>query len=119
MGHSMGGAGTYYLGAKYNDIWAGIAPISGAGGIADAAAAERYRSFVTLLMHGEKDSIVSPSDHVVRRCCCRAPARNTSIWSSPARTTSSGFGAAAENMEKVFLLLRHGVEADQQGVHHA
>ena len=60
MGHSMGGAGTYYLGAKYNDIWAGIAPISGAGGIADAAAAERYRSFVTLLMHGEKDSIVSP-----------------------------------------------------------
>src|SRR4051812_7790371 len=58
MGHSMGGAGTFHLGAKYPDIWAGIAPISGAGGIADAAAAERYRSFATLLMHGEKDSIV-------------------------------------------------------------
>src|SRR5262245_28911378 len=59
MGHSMGGAGTYHLGGKYNDIWAGIAPISAAGGIADAAAAERFRSFATLLMHGEKDSIVS------------------------------------------------------------
>src|SRR5215213_6527556 len=34
MGHSMGGAGTYYLGAKYKDIWAGLAPIAGLGGIA-------------------------------------------------------------------------------------
>src|SRR5438128_11358090 len=57
MGHSMGGAGTYYLGGKYHDIWAGLAPISGAGGIADGTA-ERYRSLPTLIMHGEKDSIV-------------------------------------------------------------
>ena len=41
MGHSMGGAGTYHLGGKYNDIWAGIAPIAAAGCIGDAAAAER------------------------------------------------------------------------------
>ena len=60
MGHSMGGAGTYYLGGKYNDIWAGLAPISGAGGIADGAA-ERYKSLPTLIMHGAKDSIVSPA----------------------------------------------------------
>src|SRR5688500_14717453 len=38
-GHSMGGGGTYYLGGKYNDVWAGLAPIAGLGGIADAAAA--------------------------------------------------------------------------------
>ena len=43
MGHSMGGAGTCYLGGKYNDIWAGLAPLSGAGGIADGAA-ERFKS---------------------------------------------------------------------------
>ncbi len=29
MGHSMGGFGTYFLGQKYNDIWATIAPMSG------------------------------------------------------------------------------------------
>jgi pimeloyl-ACP methyl ester carboxylesterase len=58
MGHSLGGAGTYYLGAKYNDIWAGLAPISGARGIGDAAAAERYKSIPMLIMHGDKDSIV-------------------------------------------------------------
>ncbi len=59
MGHSLGGAGTYYLGGKYNDIWAGLAPISGAGGIADAAAAEKYKALPMLIMHGDKDSIVA------------------------------------------------------------
>jgi predicted peptidase len=28
MGHSMGGAGTYYLGSKYANIWAALAPIA-------------------------------------------------------------------------------------------
>jgi poly(3-hydroxybutyrate) depolymerase len=58
MGHSMGGAGTYYLGSKYNNIWAGLAPLAGAGGIANAEAAARYKAIPTLIMHGDKDSIV-------------------------------------------------------------
>lgn len=58
MGHSMGGAGTYYLGGKYNDIWAGLAPLSGAGGIANPEAAARYKAIPMLIMHGDKDSIV-------------------------------------------------------------
>jgi predicted peptidase len=28
MGHSMGGAGTYYLGSKHPEIWAALAPIA-------------------------------------------------------------------------------------------
>lgn len=32
MGHSMGGAGTWYVGQKYPDMWAAIAPMSGTGG---------------------------------------------------------------------------------------
>ena len=28
-GHSMGGAGTYYLGSRYPDIWAGLAAVAG------------------------------------------------------------------------------------------
>ena len=28
MGHSMGGAGTYYLGSKYPKVWAALAPIA-------------------------------------------------------------------------------------------
>ena len=34
MGHSMGGAGTYYLGGESNDIWAGLGRISRAGSMA-------------------------------------------------------------------------------------
>ncbi|HVV46487.1 MAG TPA: hypothetical protein VHC72_14840, partial [Bryobacteraceae bacterium] len=58
MGHSLGGWGTYFLGQKYNDIWAGLAPISGAFGIPEGTA-ERYKSIPMLIMHGAKDSIVS------------------------------------------------------------
>src|SRR5688572_4492386 len=57
-GHSMGGGGTYYLGAKHKDIWAGLAPIAGLGGLADAAAAEPFKSIPMLIMHGEKDSLL-------------------------------------------------------------
>jgi len=103
MGHSMGGAGTYYLGGKYNDIWAGIAPISGAGGIADAAAAERYRSFATLLMHGEKDSIVSAATS--RRAAMRlqgAGAQHVYL-EFPGKDHEFWIRRGSENMEKVFL----------------
>lgn len=58
MGHSMGGAGTYYLGAQHNDIWAALAPISGAGAPTTLEAVEPYRALPMLIMHGEMDSIV-------------------------------------------------------------
>ena len=60
MGHSMGGMGTYHLGAKYSEIWAALAPMAGLGGIADETAAAQYRSLPMLLIHGEKDSIIPP-----------------------------------------------------------
>jgi poly(3-hydroxybutyrate) depolymerase len=91
MGHSMGGGGTYYLGGKYNDIWAGLAPISGAGGIRDAAAAERYKAIPMLIMHGDKDSIVPV-----------ATSRRSSTSNFPAWTMNSGF-AAALNIWKEFF----------------
>lgn len=102
MGHSMGGAGTYHLGAKYHDIWAGIAPLAAAGGIADDAA-ERYRSFATLLMHGEKDSIVSASGS--RRAAMRlqrAGAQHLYL-ELPGADHEFWIRRGAENMEKVFL----------------
>lgn len=59
-GHSMGGMGTYHLGARYNTLWAALAPIAGLGGIVDEQAAQPYRSLPMLLIHGEKDSIIPP-----------------------------------------------------------
>lgn len=103
MGHSMGGAGTYHLGGKYNDIWAGIAPISAAGGIADAAAAERYRSFATLLMHGEKDSIVSANGSRRAAILLQGAGAQHLYLEFPGKDHEFWIRRGAENMEKVFF----------------
>jgi hypothetical protein len=41
MGHSMGGGGTYYLGAKYKDIWAGDHPSHGLAPVGAGAPGRR------------------------------------------------------------------------------
>lgn len=103
VGHSMGGAGTWYLGAKYNDLWAAIAPIAGAGGIRDRETAEHFRSLPTLVMHGELDSIVP------------AAGSRRSVWwlqsvgaphlylEFPGMDHEFWIRRGAEHMEKVFL----------------
>jgi pimeloyl-ACP methyl ester carboxylesterase len=102
MGHSMGGAGTYYLGGKYNDIWAGLAPISGAGGIADGAA-ERYKSLPTLIMHGAKDSIVSPATSRRAVAALQAVGAPLIYLEFPDKDHEFWIRRGAPQMEKVFL----------------
>ena len=103
MGHSMGGAGTFHLGGKYHDMWAGIAPISAAGGIADAAAAERFRSFRTLLMHGEKESIVSVDGSRRAAMLLQGTGAQHVYLEFPGKDHEFWIRRGAENMEKVFL----------------
>ena len=102
MGHSMGGAGTYHLGAKYNDVWAAIAPISAAGGIADGEA-ERYRSFATLLMHGEKDSIVTVEGSRRAAAALQRVGAQHVYLEFPGKDHEFWIRRGPENMEKVFL----------------
>jgi poly(3-hydroxybutyrate) depolymerase len=103
MGHSMGGLGTYYLGGKYNNIWAGLAPISGLGGISDATAAERYKAIPMLLIHGEKDSIIPPS--VSRRSVMflQAVGAPHVYMEFPGMDHEFWIRRGADHMEKVFL----------------
>lgn len=61
MGHSMGGGGTMYLGPKYAEIWAAIAPIAGGGGRADQSESlKRLKDagVAVIVSHGEADDIV-------------------------------------------------------------
>ena len=58
MGHSMGGIGTWKLAAKYPDIWAAIAPISGSGA---PATLERIRHIPEVVVHGDDDATVNVS----------------------------------------------------------
>jgi pimeloyl-ACP methyl ester carboxylesterase len=102
MGHSMGGAGTYYLGGKYPEIWAGLAPISGAGGIADGAA-ERYKSLPTLIMHGAKDSIVPPAASRRAVAALQAAGAPHLYLEFPDKDHEFWIRRGAVQMEKVFL----------------
>jgi predicted esterase len=102
MGHSMGGAGTYYLGGKYNDIWAGLAPISGAGGIADGAA-ERYKAVPMLIMHGAKDSIVPPATSRRAVAALEAVGAPHLYLEFPDKDHEFWIRRGAAQMEKVFL----------------
>ena len=53
MGHSMGGYGTYHIGAKYNDIWAALVPI--AGGVISVEQGEKLKHIPILVLQGGAD----------------------------------------------------------------
>ncbi len=58
MGHSMGGIGTWTLGAKYPLIWAALGPISG---VADPRTVEGMRHIPEVVVHGDADNTVPVS----------------------------------------------------------
>jgi len=57
-GHSMGGAGTYYLASRYPHIWAGLAAVSGGTLHADYVDEEAIRHIPFLVIQGSDDQTV-------------------------------------------------------------
>jgi predicted peptidase len=55
MGHSLGGIGTWTLGAKHPEIWAALGPIAG---IADPKTVETMRRIPEIVVHGDADNVV-------------------------------------------------------------
>lgn len=58
MGHSMGGAGTLYLGVKYASIWAALAPVAPAAMGLDPGSLEKIKNMPVLFVHGDVDEAV-------------------------------------------------------------
>ncbi|MCA8954277.1 MAG: alpha/beta fold hydrolase, partial [Planctomycetes bacterium] len=58
MGHSMGGSGTLYLGGRYPDVWAGLAPL--------APAVDRDTSRLEALRHLPIHLVTGDADRLVR-----------------------------------------------------
>jgi len=56
-GHSMGGAGTYYLAAKYPDVWAAVA-VAAAGRPLSLDQLERFKHIPILVLQGDADRTV-------------------------------------------------------------
>lgn len=57
MGHSMGGGGTLYLGMKYPELWAALAPLSPAIYSAPSGL-EKIRKMPIIVVQGELDRLV-------------------------------------------------------------
>jgi predicted peptidase len=56
MGHSMGGIGTWHLGAKYPDTWAGLGSFSGMG---FPVSVTRMKAIPQFVVHGDADNTVA------------------------------------------------------------
>ncbi len=57
MGHSMGGGGTWHLGLKYPNLWAGLAPIAPAI-FRKADDVAKIKHIPVILIQGDKDNLV-------------------------------------------------------------
>jgi poly(3-hydroxybutyrate) depolymerase len=57
MGHSMGGGGTWHLGIKYPDIWAGLAPIAPAI-FRSPNDLEKIKHIPVIVVQGDQDKLV-------------------------------------------------------------
>jgi predicted peptidase len=55
-GNSMGGAGTWYLGAKYPERWAAIAPCAAAA-VGEGFPIDKLKGMPLLYTVGEKDNV--------------------------------------------------------------
>ncbi len=58
MGHSMGGAGTLYLGVKYSSIWAALGPIAPAAFGLDPESLKKIPGMPVIFVHGDADEMV-------------------------------------------------------------
>ena len=57
-GHSMGGAGTYYIASRHPDIWAGLAAVAGGSMTNDYVDEEAIRHLPFLVLQGSDDQTV-------------------------------------------------------------
>ena len=59
IGHSMGGGGTWHLGTKFPDIWAGLAPIAPAA-FGQPKDLDKIKNVPVIVVQGDKDNLVRP-----------------------------------------------------------
>jgi poly(3-hydroxybutyrate) depolymerase len=59
IGHSMGGAGTWHLGTKYPDKWAGLAPIAPAA-FGQPTGLDKIKHVPVIVVQGDNDTLVRP-----------------------------------------------------------
>ena len=59
IGHSMGGGGTWHIGTKYADVWAGLAPIAPAA-FGQPKGLDKLKNVPVIVVQGDADTLVKP-----------------------------------------------------------
>jgi poly(3-hydroxybutyrate) depolymerase len=59
IGHSMGGGGTWHLGTKYPEVWAGLAPIAPAA-FGQPTGLDKLKNVPVIVVQGDNDTLVRP-----------------------------------------------------------
>ena len=89
MGHSMGGAGTFYLASKYPQIWAAVAAIAPPGAGGASGGDQLGTQFPRLSFRGTRTPRFPWPARAGSSTDSRRRTRSTSILKSPAPVTTS------------------------------
>src|SRR5262249_51805883 len=108
IGHSMGGAGTYHLGAKYPEIWAGLGPIAAATGRPKSV--DKLKDIPVIVVHGDQDTAVK----VASARTCVALLKEHNIVHEYLEIAGAGHGdVIGKGMPKIFEFFdKHAVKVD-------
>ncbi len=111
MGHSMGGGGTWHIGMKHSDIWAGLAPIAPAiRGRTDEL--KKAKHIPVILVQGDKDRLVPVSG--ARRWVARM--KELKMDYTYIEVVGGGHGDVAwKNLPKIFEFFNKREKAGEEG----
>jgi predicted peptidase len=97
IGHSMGGAGTYHLGSKYPEMWAGLSPIAAATG--RPRNVDKLKNIPVFVVHGDNDTAVK----VASARTCVAALKENNIVHEYLEIAGGGHGdVIGTGMPKIF-----------------
>jgi predicted peptidase len=101
IGQSMGGGGTWYLGTKYPDLWAALAPMAPAI-YSSPDVLERAKELPVMVVQGDADTLVDPN--VTRRWVAKM--KELGMTYEYIEVPGGTHGSAGRlNIDKVFAFL--------------
>jgi poly(3-hydroxybutyrate) depolymerase len=111
IGHSMGGAGTWHLGTKHSDTWAGLAPIAPAA-FGQPKGLDKLKNIPVIVVQGDKDTLVRPEG--TRRWVAKLKELN--ITHEYLEIADAGHGdVISKGMPKIFEFFENQHKKDEKG----
>ncbi len=109
-GHSMGGAGTYYIASRYPEIWAGLAAVAGGRMTADYVDEQAIRHIPFLVIQGSDDQTVPAAGSRASVARMRELGMQHLYVEIPGGDHSLFISRNPDVVEHLFFVLRHRLQ---------